>query len=101
MRPARILRSAVALKPATLLQFHKMLTKQKYRLLFSPKRIRRRGPKGPTKELIDGVVEMKRRNRTWGCKRIAQQIALAFGIELDKDVVRRILATHFRPEAGS
>jgi transposase InsO family protein len=75
--------------------------KQKYRLLFSPKRVRRPGPKGPTKELIDAVVEMKRRNRTWGCKRIAQQIALAFGLDIDKDVVRRILATHFHPESGS
>ncbi len=72
-----------------------MLIKQKYRLLFSPKRVRRPGPKGPTKELIDAVVEMKRRNRTWGCKRIAQQIALAFGVEIDKDVVRRILGNTF------
>jgi len=75
MRPARVLRSAIALKTSTLLHFHKMLIKRKYRLLFSPKRVRRPGPKGPTKELIDAVVEMKRRNRTWGCKRIAQQIA--------------------------
>ena len=44
---------------------------------------------------------MKRRNPTWGCKRIAQQITLAFGIDVDKDVVRRILTTHFRPEAGT
>jgi putative transposase len=44
---------------------------------------------------------MKRRNRTWGCKRIAEQIALAFGVDIDKDVVRRILAIHFHPEAGS
>jgi hypothetical protein len=44
---------------------------------------------------------MKRRNPTWGCKRIAQQIARAFGVEVDKDVVRRILSTHFRPEAGA
>jgi transposase InsO family protein len=51
--------------------------------------------------LIDAVVEMKRRNRTWGCKRIAQQIALAFGVDIDKDVVRRILSIHFHPEAGS
>jgi putative transposase len=43
----------------------------------------------------------KRRNCSWGCKRIAEQIALAFGIDIDKDVVRRILATHFHPEAGS
>ena len=67
-----------------------MLIKQKYRLLFSPKRVRRPGPQGPTKELIDAVVEMKRRNHTWGCKRIAQQMALAFAIEIDKEVVRRI-----------
>jgi len=100
-RPARVLWSAVALKPSTLIYFHRMLTKQKYRLLFSSTGVRRPGPKGPSKELIDAVVEMKRRNRTWGCKRIAQQIALAFGIEMDKDVVRRILGIHFRPEAGS
>jgi transposase InsO family protein len=101
MRRARVLRSAVVLKTSTLLHFHKMLVQQKYRLLFSPKRVHRPGPKGPTKELIDAVLEMKRRNCTWGCKRIAQQIALAFGVDIDKDVVRRILATHFHPEAGS
>jgi len=101
MRPARVLRSAIVLKTSTLLHFHKMLVHQKYRLLFSPKRVRRPGPKGPTKELIDTVVEMKRRNRTWGCKRIAQQIAVAFGVDIDKDVVRRILATHFHPEPES
>src|SRR5262249_53869030 len=63
MWPARVLRSAVVLKTSTLLHFHKVLIQQKYRLLFSPKRVRRPGPKGPTKELIDAVVEMKRRNR--------------------------------------
>ena len=101
MRQARVLRSAIVLKTSTLLHFHKMLVKQKYRVMFSPKRIRRPGPKGPTKELINAVVEMKWRNRTWGCKRIAQQLALAFGMNLDKDVVRRILSIHFHPEAGS
>jgi hypothetical protein len=101
MRPARVLRSGVVLKTSTLLHFHKMLIQHKYRLLFSPKRVRRPGPKGPTKELIDAVLDMKRRNGTWGCKRIAEQIALAFGVDIDKDVVRRILATYFYPEAGS
>jgi transposase InsO family protein len=100
MRPARVVRSAIVLKTSTLLHFHKMLVKQKYRMLCSPKRVGRPGPKGPTKELIDAVVGMKRRNRTWGCKRIAQQIALAFGVDIDKDVVRRILAMHFHPEAA-
>src|ERR1700746_443579 len=64
MRPARVLRSAVVLKTSTLLHFHKMLIQRKYRLLFSPKRVRRPDPKGPTKELIDAVLEMKRRNHT-------------------------------------
>src|SRR5213592_443029 len=100
MRPARVLRSAVGSETSTLLHFHKMLIKQEYRLLFSTKRVRRPDPKGPTKELIDAVVEMKRRNRTWGCKRIAQQLTLAFGVDIDKDVVRRIPAIHFRPAAG-
>jgi hypothetical protein len=31
---------------------------------------------------------MKQRNPTWGCPPIAQQIALAFGIPINKDVVR-------------
>src|ERR1700745_4501854 len=89
MRPARVLRSAVVLKTSTLLHFHKMLIQRKYRLLFSPKRVRRPGPKGPTKELIDAVLEMKRRNHTWGCKRIAEQIAFAFSVDIAIDVVRR------------
>jgi len=101
MRPARVLRSAIVLKPSTLLHFHKMLIKRKYRLLFSPKQRRRPGPKGPAEELIDAVVAMKQRNPTWGCRRIAHQISLAFGVDIDKDVVRRILAVHFRPELGS
>src|SRR5262245_17008932 len=53
MRPARVLRSAIALKPSTLLHLHSLLSKRKYRLLFSPKRRCRPGPKGPDKELID------------------------------------------------
>jgi len=101
MRPARILRSYVVLRPTTLLHFHQVLIKRKYRMLFSPKHGRRPGPKGPAKELIDAVVEMKRRNPSWGCPRIAQQITLAFGVDIDKDVVRRILTTHFRPESGA
>jgi hypothetical protein len=36
-----------------------------------------------------------------GLSRIAQQIALAFGVEIDKDVVRRILSAHYRMESDS
>ena len=43
---------------------------------------------------------MKRRNPRFGYMRIAQQISHAFGLQIDKDVVRRVLAKHFRPGAG-
>jgi putative transposase len=98
MNRARVLRSAIVLQPSTLLHLHHVLTKRKYRMLFSAQRRRRPGPKGPHQELIDAIVEMKRRNPNWGCPRMAQQLAWAFGVEIDKDVVRRILATRYRPQ---
>src|SRR6516164_922494 len=55
IRPARVLRSAIVLKPSTLLHFHSVLSKRKYRMLFSPEQRRRPGPKGPKKDLIDAV----------------------------------------------
>jgi putative transposase len=100
VRPARLLRSAIVLKPSTLLALHKALSERKYRMLFSPKRRRKPGPKGPSAELLQVVVEMKHRNPTWGCPRIAQQMALAFNVQIDKDVVRRILAHHYLPGQG-
>ncbi len=101
IRPARLIRSAIVLKPSTLLGLHRALRNRKYCLLFSSKHRRKPGPNGPNKELIDAVVQMKQRNPTWGCPRIAQQIALAFDIPIDKDVVRRILASHYRPKKDS
>src|SRR5262249_40091411 len=92
IRPKRRLRSAIAFKPCTLLNFHRALVQRKYRLLFSPTRPAKPGPKGPDYDLIRAVIDMKQRNPQWGCPRIAKQIALAFGISINKDVVRRILA---------
>src|SRR5262245_48628055 len=80
MRPGRLIRSAIVLKPSTLLSFHRTLKNRKYRLLFSLKLRKKPGSKGPDPEVIAAVVEMKQRNPMWGCPRIAQQIALAFDI---------------------
>lgn len=98
MRPARILRCSILLKPSTILSFHRSLRDRKCRLLFAPKRRGKPGPKGPSPELIDAIVETKRRNPTWGCPRIAQQISLAFDLTINKDVVRRVLASRYHPE---
>jgi len=78
-----------------------MLKKRKYRLLYSSSRKGKPGPKGPSQELIDAIVELKRRNSRFGCPRIAQEINKAFGVNIDKDVVRRVLAMHYRPGPDS
>ena len=67
IRPSRLIRSAIVLKPSTLLNLHQALRNRKYRILFSSKHRGRPGPKGPSRELIDAVVQMKQRNPTWGC----------------------------------
>jgi transposase InsO family protein len=99
----RIEKAAALLSPSTLFKFHNALVNRKYRLLFSSTANRRKpGPKGPSPEVIAAIVELKRRNPKFGCVRIAQQISYAFGVEIDKDVVRRVLAKHYRPgDSGS
>ena len=98
IRPHRIPKLSAILKSSTLFKLHKALVDRKYRLLFSSTGHRRKpGPKRPSRDLIAAIVEMKLRNPKFGCVRIAQQISHAFGVEIDKDVVRRVLAKHYRP----
>jgi putative transposase len=74
------------------------LVERKYRRLFGVSSRRRKpGPKGPSTALIAAIVEIKRRNPTFGCVRIGQQISHTFGIPINKDVVRRVLAKHYSP----
>jgi len=101
IRPRRLIRCAIVLKPSTLLRLHRALTQRKYRRIFSSTVPTKPGHKGPTEEVIAAVVEMKRRNPTWGGPRIAQQITLAFGIPINNDVVRRILAARYQPKPDS
>ena len=97
LSPHHIERAAVILRPSTLLKFHDMLKKRKYRLLYSSVSKGKPGPKGSSQELIDAIVELKQRNPRFGCRRIAQQINKAFGANIDKDVVRRVLEKHYHP----
>jgi hypothetical protein len=100
LSPHHIQRAAVIIRPSTLLRFHRLLKQRKYRLLYSASRKGKPGPKGPSHELIQAIVELKRRNPRFGCPRIAQQINVAFGTHIDKDVVRRVLANYYRPIPG-
>ncbi len=101
LNPRRITRVGIIVQAGTLLKFHDALKKRKYRLLYYSGKKGKPGPKGPSREVIDAIVAMKERNPRFGCPRIAQQMNLAFGLDLDKDVVRRILAIHYRPEQGT
>jgi putative transposase len=101
IHPARIRKIGVVVSPATLFKFHAALVKRKYRRLFSSSTASKKpGPKGPSEAVIQAIIEMKQRNPRYGCPRIAQQIAKAFGIAIDKDIVRRVLAKHYRPISG-
>jgi putative transposase len=53
MRPARVLRSAIVLKPSHSATSPYCAAQRKYRMWFSPRRRRRPGPKGPSKDLIE------------------------------------------------
>jgi putative transposase len=92
-------RVGVIIRPSTLLAFHDILKKRKYQLLYASGSKRKPGPKGPSRELIQAIVELKQRNPRFGCPRIAQQINKAFGLSIDKAVVRRVLAAHYRPSS--
>ena len=96
--PGRIHKVAIAVRPSTLLAFHHALVRGKYRRLFSSSGgAQKPGPKGPSDALIQAIVELKARNPRFGCPRIARIISHTFGIEIDENVVYRVLAKHHRP----
>jgi len=101
IKPKRLSKIAILLKPATILKFHKALVKRKYHLLFSNKTPRKPGPKGPSDAIVQLIIDMKKRNPRFGYLRIAMQIQHAFSIELDKGVVKRVLDKHYKPETPS
>lgn len=98
--PNRLKKIAIILKPTTILKFHRALIKRKYHFLFSRKNQKKPGPKGPSQDLIKAIVGMKTSNPTYGHRRIAMQINDAFGLNIDKDVVRRALEKHYYPKPG-
>ncbi len=98
LSPGQLAKAAIIIKPSTLLAFHQALVRKKYQLLFGSGRQGKPGPKGPRKLLINIIIEIKHRNPRYGCPKIAFLISKRFGIEINKDVVRRILATYYKPD---
>ncbi len=101
LNPGRVRKVAVGLRPSTLLAFHRALVRRKYRRLFSSSHLPRTpGPKGPSDALVQAIVELKSRNPRFGCPRIARIMSRTFGVDIDKNLVRRVLAKHYRPHGG-
>ncbi|MEI8347249.1 MAG: helix-turn-helix domain-containing protein, partial [Pseudomonadota bacterium] len=68
IHPGRLRKNSVILKVSTILNIHQALVKRKYRPLFSSDKMKKiPGPKGPRKEIIEAVIEMKNRNPRMGC----------------------------------
>ena len=57
------------------------------------------GPGGARAVIADSLL-MKQQLLIINRSRIAQQINKVFETDIDKDVVRRILAAHYRPDPG-
>ena len=101
LSPGRIRKVAIGRRPSTVLTFHQALVRGKYRRLFSSSaRPKKPGPKGPSESLIRAIVELKSRNPRFGCPRIARIISQTFGVDIDKNVVHRVLAKRSRPAPG-
>jgi len=94
---AQLLRSAIIIRPSTVLKIHRAIVNAKYNLTFNPPT--RSGPKGPSQKLIDLIIETKLKNPHMGCLQIAQLIALNFNFTIDQNTVHRILRKHL-PSAG-
>jgi putative transposase len=97
LNPARIRKLAIALRPSTLLALHQALVHRKYRRLLIEAVSEKARTKRPNEALIRAIVELKSRNPRFGCPRIACIISQTFGMDIDKNVVYRVLARHYRP----
>jgi putative transposase len=98
LSPGRIRKAALALQPSTLLAFHHALVHRKCRRLFSSTSCSREDRTEGTKL---GPYPTDRRAQVayprFGCPRIAYIISHTLGVDIDKNVVSRVLAKHYRP----
>jgi len=91
---------SIAVSPATILRFHRLLVKQKYsRLYSSSSKHAGRPPKSRT--IIDLVVKIKTNNPSFGCPRIAMIVKDRTGQDICEQTVRAILLKHFHPTPGT
>jgi putative transposase len=94
---------SIVVAHSTLLGLHQALVNRKYSKLFSNKRDRKPGPKGPSQDLIRLIVEIKTKNPRYGCPKIALLASKLLDQVINEQLVRRILRKYSKslpPGAG-
>lgn len=89
------------LSPQTLLNFHKALISSQHQKIQGSTQKRKPGRKGLNQDIINAIIEMKRRNPRFGSPKIAHQINLSFGINIARGQVRHVLLKHGKPSGNS
>ena len=84
LSPRWLLRTAIILKPATLLRFHRGFKDCKYRFLYSSIPKQEPGQNGPSAELIRAIRELKQRNPRFGCLNHGLTVLAAQGFSTTK-----------------
>jgi transposase InsO family protein len=91
----RLPKISIVVAHATILGFHRALVNRKYSKLFSNIYPKKPGPKGPSADLIKLIVEIKVKNPSYGCPKIALLAIELLSQDIDEQTVRRILRQHF------
>ena len=94
----RLAKLAIIVKPATILKLHRSLVNKKYQLLFGNKSRKKPVPKGFTKDIIRLVLDIKKKNPTYGCPKIAMLITNITGISISEHTVRRISRKYLKSD---
>ncbi|MFK7825185.1 MAG: hypothetical protein AB8G05_13605 [Oligoflexales bacterium] len=84
MPRSRLRKIAIIVSPSTILKFHRALVKKKYQILFTARKSKKSGPKGFGQEIIDLVIEIKNKNPSFGCPRIAMMVRNATGTKISE-----------------
>ena len=87
----RLGRTFIAIKPATVLKFHRFLVKRKYSALFGSKSNKKIGRPPISPEICQLIIQIKRQNPRFGCPQIAALVTDRTGISVGVETVRRIL----------
>lgn len=101
IRTGRLPALSIVFAHSTVLDLHRALVKRKYSRLYSNKRVKKPGPKGPSPELIKLVVEIKTKNPKYGCPRIALLVSKLLDKEISQQTIRRIVRKYFSANPGS